>query len=129
MLDNHDNHHERATSSGAGKRRADVAAHSSSGRRLAGHFGHHASTQQPGELRLCLERLFASTYTRYEVIVVDDASTDESAQVAADMGCSVLQLGSASVPRGHETGSQVARGEYLFFLDSDVCVYPTPSRS
>ncbi|MGO9468697.1 MAG: glycosyltransferase family 2 protein [Isosphaeraceae bacterium] len=79
----------------------------------------------PQELRLCLERLFASTYTSYEVIVVDDASTDETAQVAADLGAKVLRLGSRRGPAGaRNRGAEMARGEYLFFLDSDVCVHP-----
>jgi|SRR5271157_89200 len=79
----------------------------------------------PRELRLCLERLFASTYSNYEVIVVDDASTDETPQVAADLGATVLRLGSRRGPAGaRNRGAEIARGEYLFFLDSDVCVYP-----
>jgi len=79
----------------------------------------------PRELRLCLERLFASAYPHYEVIVVDDASTDETAQIAAELGAIVLARGSRRGPAGaRNRGAEIARGEYLFFLDSDVCVYP-----
>ncbi len=77
------------------------------------------------DLRQCLERLSASTYSRFEVIVVDDASTDETTQVAAEMGALVLRLGERRGPAGaRNRGAELARGEYLFFLDADVCVYP-----
>ena len=67
----------------------------------------------PRELRLCLNRLFASTYSHYEVIVVDDASTDETAQVAAELGALVLHLGSRRGPAGaRNRGAELARGEY-----------------
>jgi glycosyltransferase involved in cell wall biosynthesis len=79
----------------------------------------------PRELRQCLERLFASMYTNYEVIVVDDASTDETAQVAAEFGATVLCLGTRRGPAGaRNRGADIAQGEYLFFLDADCCVYP-----
>ncbi len=79
----------------------------------------------PGELRLCLEHLFGATYASYEVIVVDDASTDETPQVAADLGAKVLRLGSRRGPAGaRNRGAEIAAGEFLFFLDSDVCVHP-----
>jgi glycosyltransferase involved in cell wall biosynthesis len=79
----------------------------------------------PRELRLCLEHLAASTYSHYEVIVVDDASTDETPDVAAEMGATVLRLGSRCGPAGaRNRGAEIAHGEYLFCLDSDVCVYP-----
>src|SRR5262249_45874283 len=79
----------------------------------------------PEELRLCLTRLFASTYPHYEVIVVDDASTDETPQVAAELGAIVVCRGSRRGPgNARNRGAEIATGEYVFFLDSDVCVYP-----
>jgi len=79
----------------------------------------------PRELKLCLEQLFASSYSSYEVIVVDDASTDQTPEVAALLGAKVLRLGSRRGPAGaRNRGAEIARGEYLFFLDSDVCVHP-----
>jgi glycosyltransferase involved in cell wall biosynthesis len=77
------------------------------------------------ELRLCLEHLFASTYTSFEVIVVDDASTDETAQVAGELGAHLLHLERRCGPaEARNRGAEIARGEYLFFLDADVCAYP-----
>jgi cellulose synthase/poly-beta-1,6-N-acetylglucosamine synthase-like glycosyltransferase len=79
----------------------------------------------PEELRLCLGHLFESTYSRYEVIVVDDASTDETAQVAVELGALLLSLGQRCGPAGaRNRGTKLARGEILFFVDADVCATP-----
>jgi glycosyltransferase involved in cell wall biosynthesis len=79
----------------------------------------------PKELRLCLEHLFASTHTSYEVIVVDDASTDETPKVAVELGARLLRLNQRCGPaHARNRGAEIARGEYLFFLDADVCAYP-----
>lgn len=79
----------------------------------------------PGQLRACLERLRASTMTDFETIVVDDASDDSTSQVAAEMGVHLVRLERRGGPsKARNRGAEVARGEYLFFLDADVCVYP-----
>jgi glycosyltransferase involved in cell wall biosynthesis len=80
----------------------------------------------PDQLRQCLERLFASTYPRFEVIVVDDASTDGmTAKVADHLGARLLCLEENVGPaRARNRGAALARGEILFFLDADVCAYP-----
>jgi glycosyltransferase involved in cell wall biosynthesis len=79
----------------------------------------------PKELRLCLHRLFASTYEGFEVIVVDDASTDETAQVAVEFGAILLRSEHRIGPAGaRNRGAEIARGEYVFFLDADVLAHP-----
>jgi glycosyltransferase involved in cell wall biosynthesis len=79
----------------------------------------------PKRLRACLDSLKASTDRDHELIVVDDASTDTTPEVAAGSGARVERLDQRSGPaaaRNH--GAQAARGEYLFFVDADVCVHP-----
>jgi len=76
-------------------------------------------------LRLCLEALAQSTRPPDELIVLDDASTDGSGEVAQTFGARVLRLPGppqgAAVPRNR--GSAVASGDLLVFLDSDVAVH------
>jgi cellulose synthase/poly-beta-1,6-N-acetylglucosamine synthase-like glycosyltransferase len=79
----------------------------------------------PGHLRSCLESLAAARGVDHEVIVVDDASTDESPRVAEARGARVLRLDRRSGPAAaRNRGAEAARGEHLLFVDADVCVHP-----
>ena len=74
-------------------------------------------------LNLCLDVLIASSYPSYEIIVVDDASTDDSAEISRQKGVTVLQLPEQSGPAAARNyGAQKARGDILFFVDADVVV-------
>lgn len=78
-------------------------------------------------LGACLDSLLSQTFTDYEVIVVDDASTDASLAVAdsylARFGgrLKIVTLpantGSGAAPRNE--GLRFSRGEYVFFMDND----------
>ncbi|MDH3899864.1 MAG: glycosyltransferase [Gammaproteobacteria bacterium] len=58
-----------------------------------------------------------------EVIVVDDSSTDETSQVAAQMGAQVIPSGGRLGPGGaRNCGANVAGGDVLWFVDADVVV-------
>lgn len=78
------------------------------------------------ELRQCLAALASSNPANAEFIVVDDASTDNSADVALESTLPVRL-----VTAGHRRGSAAARnagagaasGDVLVFLDADVCVH------
>jgi glycosyltransferase involved in cell wall biosynthesis len=74
-------------------------------------------------LRQSLEHLRRSLFTDYECIVVDDGSTDTSAQVAAEYGATVLHTDRRRGPAyARNLGARAAQGEILFFIDADVCV-------
>jgi glycosyltransferase involved in cell wall biosynthesis len=76
-------------------------------------------------LERCLDALVASSYENFEVIVADDASTDDSAEIAGRKGVTVLrhekQVGQSA---GRNAAAARARGEILFFVDADVVVRP-----
>jgi glycosyltransferase involved in cell wall biosynthesis len=76
------------------------------------------------QLERCLDALLASDFRRYEILVVDDGSTDASATKAqARRGVEVLRLTRQRGPaaaRNH--GAAHARGGIIFFVDADVVV-------
>lgn len=60
-----------------------------------------------------------------EAIVVDGASRDQSAQLAADMGCKVIELPPEARGRGLQlrAGADAASGEWLLFLHADTILH------
>jgi glycosyltransferase involved in cell wall biosynthesis/4-amino-4-deoxy-L-arabinose transferase-like glycosyltransferase len=77
----------------------------------------------PRDLRECLAALIASAHPDAEIIVVDDASTDDTPSVAAQMGVHVLQLAKNSGPAvARNYGASQAQGDILFFVDADVVI-------
>lgn len=77
-------------------------------------------------LATAVESVLAQTYQPLEIIVIDDGSTDESAQVARQFGDKVrylhqLNQGPAAA---RNQGIALARGELLAFLDADDWWHP-----
>jgi glycosyltransferase involved in cell wall biosynthesis len=71
----------------------------------------------------CLDALLASSYKRCEIIVVDDASTDDTADLARQKGATVLRTPERSGPAAARNyGASHAKGDILLFIDSDVLV-------
>src|SRR5438045_7898820 len=77
-------------------------------------------------LREALESVFAQTFTDYEVVAVDDGSTDETVQVLRSYGQQVRFFRQENKGPGaaRNLGLTQARGEYVAFLDSDDLWFP-----
>lgn len=68
----------------------------------------------------CLESLQQQDYRGpYEVIVVDNASDDDTAEVACDYGAQVLYEQRLGPARARQTGLDRAKGEIVAFIDAD----------
>ena len=76
-----------------------------------------------GLLPRAVNSVLAQTYDDYEVIIVDDCSTDDTQQVVAKFADSRIRHFRHEVNRGasgaRNTGIANARGEYIAFLDDD----------
>ena len=81
----------------------------------------------------CLESVLSQTLKDFEVIVVDDCSTDNSCAVAESFSekfggrLKIISLpnntGNASIPRNE--GLRFSRGDYIFFMDNDDLLIDT----
>jgi len=58
----------------------------------------------------------------YEVVVVDDASTDATAEVAKQNQARVVSVNHRQIAATRNSGARAARGERLFFVDADKII-------
>ncbi|HEY5767413.1 MAG TPA: glycosyltransferase, partial [Candidatus Udaeobacter sp.] len=56
----------------------------------------------------------------YEIIVVDDASTDATSTIASQAGAKVIPINRRQIAASRNAGARTAQGEYLFFIDADT---------
>lgn len=79
-------------------------------------------------LRACLQSLDDQTLKDLEIILVDDGSTDESHAIAKEFktsyrgDCSVLTKENGGPASARNCGLEVARGDFVAFVDSDDTV-------
>jgi glycosyltransferase involved in cell wall biosynthesis len=56
----------------------------------------------------------------YEVIVVDDASTDKTSALARERGTKLVSINRRQIAAARNAGARAARGNILFFVDADT---------
>jgi GT2 family glycosyltransferase len=79
----------------------------------------------PTRLAKCLDALANSTFKDFEVIVADDASSDDTPGVAQAKHARLVRLARRSgAAAARNAGAELAGGEILLFVDADVCVHP-----
>lgn len=84
-------------------------------------------------IRLCIEALLAQTYPHFEVIVLDDRSTDATPRILKDLSAdprlkvlhgAELPEGWAGKPHALVQAVAAARGDWLCFVDADTFLAP-----
>ena len=83
-------------------------------------------------LTACLRSLKVQSFDELEIIVADNYSNDQTPVIARDFGCIVHECGPSpgqnsffTAPLQRRIGADMASGEFLFFVDSDMVI---PSR-
>ncbi|MEW6618877.1 MAG: glycosyltransferase family 2 protein [bacterium] len=69
----------------------------------------------------CLDSIFSSNIkVPFEVIIVDDGSTDNTAGVVQEFACRYLRIEKSGVAAARNFGIKEAKGDIIFFFDADV---------
>ena len=79
-------------------------------------------------LKRCVNSLLNQTYKNIEIILVDDGSTDSSGAICdqykpKDNRIVVVHKSNGGLSDARNTGIDMARGEYIAFVDSDDYIH------
>lgn len=81
-------------------------------------------------LKRCVDSILSQTFTDYEIILIDDGSTDESGKIcdyfaSTNPQVRVFHQTNQGVSAARQAGLDAAEGEYVIFADPDDWVEPT----
>ncbi len=77
----------------------------------------------------CVQSILAQSYENFEIIFIDDGSSDQTLSVCREMAeqddrILVLKQNHSGVSAARNVGLEAASGEYVFFVDSDDVINP-----
>lgn len=80
-------------------------------------------------LHNCIDSVLAQTYTDFELLLINDGSTDNSAVICnqyanSDKRINVVHKKNGGVSSARNIGINISKGEYIWFIDADDWVEP-----
>lgn len=77
----------------------------------------------------CVQSILAQSYSDFEVILIDDGSTDNTVKICRELAqeeprIKLLVAEHRGVSAARNVGLDEAQGEYVFFIDSDDAIHP-----
>lgn len=86
--------------------------------------------QMEAYLERCVNSVLLQNFSQYEIVLVNDGSTDASVMICDDYAAkyhhiSVIHKENGGLSEARNVGIQQSRGKYVFFLDSDDWIIPT----
>ena len=80
-------------------------------------------------LKKCIESILNQVFTEFELILVDDGSTDNSGKICdeyakKDSRIIVIHKNNGGISSARNNGLDIARGKYIGFVDSDDFIHP-----
>jgi len=80
-------------------------------------------------LQRCLDSIFTQNYEDYEVLCINDGSTDKTPQILEDNAARhtnliVISQSNKGMATARNKGIESASGDYILFVDSDDCLMP-----
>ena len=80
-------------------------------------------------VRECVQSILAQSYKNFEIILIDDGSSDRTVEVCRQMAAEdtrirVLEQQHGGVSAARNLGLESATGKFVFFIDSDDVIHP-----
>ncbi len=77
-------------------------------------------------LAACLKSIFDQTFKNYEIIAVDDGSTDNSLSILKKYQdrLTIISQANQGAAAARNAGAKIARGQFIIFCDADVIMKP-----